>query len=190
MSQSSSVNASSRFHATHRVFGVTGWKNSGKTTLITRLIAELTRRGYKISSVKHAHHACDIDKEGTDSFRHREAGSGEVALVAAGNRWAIMHECRDEPEPLLTDVLDRLAPCDLVMVEGYKPEPFPKIEVRREKAVQHDPIASVDNQIVAIASERPEELKAEIALPTFQIDDIAAMADFVLSHVGLADPAS
>ena len=112
------------------VLGITGWKNSGKTTLTERLVRELTRRGWKISTVKHAHHAFDIDKEGTDSFRHRQAGAAEVAIVS-GNRWALMHELRGEDEPRLEAILARLAPCDLVLIEGYKRESHPKIEARQ-----------------------------------------------------------
>ena len=117
---------------TQRVFGVTGWKNSGKTTLTERLVAELVRRGWRVSTVKHAHHEFDIDKQGTDSFRHRQAGAGEVAIVSA-NRWALMHELRDEAEPALATILERLAACDIVIVEGYKREPHRKIEVRRRE---------------------------------------------------------
>lgn len=169
----------------HKVFGVTGWKNSGKTTLTTRLIAELTKRGYKISSIKHAHHKCDIDKPGTDSYRHREAGAGEVALVAAGVRWAVMHECTTEEEPLLDDILPMLSPCDLVLVEGYKKEPFPKIEVRRAEAKHTEPLAPKDNMIVALASDQPDELTPTEGLNVFQLDEVEAMADFLIDLVGL-----
>ena len=175
-------------HHGHRLFGVTGWKNSGKTTLITRLIAELSGRGYRISSIKHAHHKCDIDKEGTDSFRHREAGSGEVALVAAGVRWAIMHECNGDEEPLLNTILQRLAPCDLVLVEGYKTEPFPKIEVRRADAKQTEPIAPNDNRIVAVASDQPELLEGTHGLKQFQLDQVEQMADLIVEITGLPMP--
>ena len=102
---------------TQRVFGITGWKNSGKTTLAERLVTELTSRGWRVSTIKHAHHAFDIDKEGTDSFRHRAAGASEVAIVA-GSRWALMHELRGEEEPSLDEIVARLAPCDIVLVEG------------------------------------------------------------------------
>ncbi|WP_373237645.1 molybdopterin-guanine dinucleotide biosynthesis protein B [Cohaesibacter celericrescens] len=170
----------------HKVFGITGWKNSGKTTLITALIAELTKRGYRISSVKHAHHKCDIDREGTDSYRHRQAGSGEVALVAAGVRWAIMHECVDEQEHLLNDILPRLAPCDLVLVEGYKTEPFPKIEVRRADANHTDPLSPHDNRIVAVASDAPERLCGIQSLTVFELDAVAEIADFIVRKMKLA----
>ena len=127
-------------HMTQRVFGITGWKNSGKTTLTERLVAELTRRGWKVSTVKHAHHDFDIDKEGTDSFRHRQAGASEVAIVS-GRRWALMHELRGEDEPPLDVVLARLAPCDLVLVEGYKRESHKKIETRRADAKDTAPLS-------------------------------------------------
>jgi molybdopterin-guanine dinucleotide biosynthesis protein B len=112
------------------VFGITGWKNSGKTQLVTRLVAEFTQRGLKVSTVKHAHHNFDVDKPGADSYRHREAGAVEVALVS-GRRWALMHELRDQEEPPLEDILARLTPCDLILIEGYKRENHPKIETRR-----------------------------------------------------------
>jgi molybdopterin-guanine dinucleotide biosynthesis adapter protein len=170
----------------HRVFGLAGWKNSGKTTLVTRIIAAISARGFKVSSVKHAHHQCDIDKPGTDSFRHREAGAGEVALIAAGTRWAIMHECAEgEREILLDDVLARLGPCDLVLVEGFKTEPFPKIEVRRADAKKQDPLCPSDYQIVALACDAPDDLVETADLSLFHLDDIEQIADFILAYVGL-----
>src|SRR5262245_12971297 len=120
------------------VFGISGWKNSGKTGLTVRLVEELTSRGYRISTVKHAHHDFDIDKPGADSFRHREAGACEVAIVS-GKRFAIMHELRGDAEPSLVDILERIAPCDLVLVEGYKREPVPKIELRRLESKSREP---------------------------------------------------
>ena len=166
---------------THRVFGITGWKNSGKTTLTEGLVAELTRRGWRISTVKHAHHAFDIDKEGTDSFRHRAAGASEVAIVS-GNRWALMHELRGEQEPSMHTIIARLAPCDLVLVEGYKREDHPKIEVRRLDARERIPLAADDPHIVAIAADHPV---TGTDLPSFLLDDIAAIADFVEIQTGL-----
>jgi molybdopterin-guanine dinucleotide biosynthesis adapter protein len=167
---------------TQRVFGVTGWKNSGKTTLTEKLVSELTRRGWKVSTVKHAHHDFDIDKEGTDSFRHRHAGAGEVAIVSA-RRWALMHELRGEDEPTLDAVLSRLAPCDLVLVEGYKREGHKKIETRRMAAKDTNPLSAGDPSILAIAADYaiPEE-----TLPAFDLDDIGAIADFVEKAVDLA----
>ncbi len=122
---------------TRRVFGITGWKNSGKTTLTERLITELTSRGWRVATVKHAHHDFDIDKEGTDSFRHRLAGATEVAIVS-DRRWALMHELRGDEEPLLETMLARMSPCDIVLVEGYKRENHKKIEARRDRGEGSD----------------------------------------------------
>lgn len=164
-----------------RVFGVTGWKNSGKTTLAERLVAELSRRGWRVSTVKHAHHDFDIDKEGTDSFRHRRAGAAEVAIVS-GRRWALMHELRGEQEPPLEEILDRLGPCDLVLVEGYKREHHMKIEARRSEAREKSPLSEADPRIVAIAADHPV---ADGRLPMFSLDDISSIADFIERTTGL-----
>lgn len=159
-----------------RIFGITGWKNAGKTTLTVRLVAEFTDRGYTVSTVKHAHHAFDIDQEGTDSYRHRHAGAREVAIVS-GARWALMHELRDEEEPSLGVILQRLSPCDLVLVEGYKRENHAKIEVRRSLATRDRPsLAAEDPAIAAIAADHPVE---ESGLPVFHLDDIRRIADFI-----------
>jgi molybdopterin-guanine dinucleotide biosynthesis protein B len=163
------------------VFGITGWKNSGKTTLTERLVAEMARRGYRVSTVKHAHHAFDIDYEGTDSFRHRAAGATEVAIVS-GSRWALMHELRNEDEPRLAEVLARMAPVDLILIEGYKRESHAKIEVRRIEAAKREPLVPQDPMIVAIAADHDIE---GAALPVFALDDVPAIADFILSHCGL-----
>jgi molybdopterin-guanine dinucleotide biosynthesis protein B len=165
-----------------RIFGVTGWKNSGKTTLTVKLVEELTRRGWKISTVKHAHHAFDIDKEGTDSFRHREAGASEVAIVS-GRRWALMHELQGNQEPSLSEILARLEPCDLVIVEGYKRESHKKIEARRTTAKDTRPLAPGDPNIVAIAADHEV---AETTLPLFALDNVTAIADFVEVQMGMA----
>lgn len=167
---------------TQRVFGITGWKNSGKTTLVEKLVAELCRRGWTVSTVKHAHHDFDIDIEGTDSFRHRQAGASEVAVVS-GRRWALMHELRGGDEPPLDAILSRLAPCDLVLVEGYKREAHRKIEARRLDARDTAPLNAGDPHIVAIAADFP--LPGE-GLPTFDLDDIPAIADFIETATGLA----
>lgn len=171
---------------TGKVFGVTGWKNSGKTTLTERLVAEFTRRGYRISTVKHAHHSFDIDKDGTDSFRHRAAGAHEVAIVSHG-RWALMHELRDELEPPLDQILARLAPCDLVLVEGYKREAHLKIETRRQGAKDISPLSATDPAIVAVAADHPQP---DERLPVLDIDDIAAIADFIAARMDLRPPAT
>lgn len=162
---------------TQRVLGITGWKNSGKTTLTERLVAELTQRGLKISTIKHAHHSFDIDKEGTDSYRHRRAGAGEVAIVS-GNRWALMHELRGEDEPRLEAILARLAPCDLVLIEGYKREAHPKIETRRLDAKDSAPLTAGDNNIVAVAA---DHAVVGETVPVFDLDDICGIADFVVA---------
>lgn len=157
-----------------RVFGVTGWKNAGKTTLVERLVAEFVRRGWRVSTIKHAHHEVDIDRPGADSFRHRLAGATEVALVG-GRRYAIM---REQAEPSLAEVLERLAPADLVLIEGYKREAHPKIEVRAGKV---ESLAVADPNIVAIAADaRPTETH----VPWFRRDDIAAIADFIAGRAG------
>lgn len=166
---------------TQRVFGITGWKNSGKTTLTERLVAEFIRRGFRVSTVKHAHHAFDIDREGADSFRHRTAGATEVAIVS-GKRWALMHELRDEEEPQLDEILARLAPCDLVLIEGYKREAHPKIEARRVGAKDTAPLATNDPGIVAIAADHETEVGG---LPIFNLDDTSAIADFIEVRTGL-----
>lgn len=157
-----------------RIFGITGWKNAGKTTLTERLVGEFVRRGWRVSTIKHAHHDVDIDRPGTDSYRHRAAGAGEVALVG-GRRYAIM---REAAEPSLSDVLARLAPADLVLIEGYKREPHPKIEVRASP--EAEPLALGDPAIVAIAADRRP---FESDLPWFRRDDISAIADFIAARI-------
>ena len=163
------------------VFGVTGWKNSGKTTLVEALVSELTRRGWTVATVKHAHHDFDIDKRGTDSFRHRQAGAREVAIVS-DRRWALMHELQGEAEPHLEDILARLSPADIVLVEGYKRDSHKKIEARRAEAKSREPLAPADPNIIAIASDHAIEGET---LPVFDIDDITGMADFIEMTVGL-----
>jgi molybdopterin-guanine dinucleotide biosynthesis protein B len=166
---------------TSPIFGITGWKNSGKTTLVTRLVAEFTRRGYRVSTVKHAHHEFDIDKPATDSFRHREAGASEVMIVS-GHRWALMHELRGEGEPPLEAALKRLSPCDLVLVEGYKREGHPKIEARRRAAARTEPLAPQDPSILAVAADHATDPDGR---PCFDLDDIAGMADFIAAKLVL-----
>lgn len=164
-----------------RTFGITGWKNAGKTGLTERLVAELSKRGHNVSTVKHAHHEFDIDKPGTDSFRHRQAGAGEVAIVSS-HRYAIMHELRGKAEPALDLVLSRLSPCDLVLIEGYKNEPIPKIEVRRLEARSREPLCNNDPHVLAIAADHPV---TDSALPVFHLDDTSRIADFIERMTGL-----
>lgn len=161
------------------VIGIAGWKKSGKTTLTVRLVEELTRRGYKVATVKHAHHDFQIDDGPTDSARHRKAGAREVAIVSA-RRWAIVHEIGEADEPDLEDVLSWLSPADIVVVEGYKTAPIPKIEARRREARQHTPLAHTDPFVIAIAADHPVD---ETRIPVFSLDDIGAIADFVVASV-------
>jgi molybdopterin-guanine dinucleotide biosynthesis protein MobB len=162
-----------------RLYGVAGWKNAGKTGLMERLVAEITRRGFTVSTVKHAHHSFDVDHPGKDSFRHREAGAAEV-LLASRNRVALMQELRDAPEPPLSELLARLRPVDLVLVEGYKRDAHPKVEAHRA-ATGNPLIAPEDPTIRAVASDVPLSLDR----PVFDLNDTAAIADFILSEVGL-----
>jgi molybdopterin-guanine dinucleotide biosynthesis protein MobB len=163
------------------LFGVTGWKNSGKTGLMERLVNELTGRGLTISTVKHAHHSFDVDHPGRDSFRHRQAGATEVLLVSR-NRWALMHELRGAEEPPLVDLLDKLAPADLVLIEGYKTNPHPKIEAHRE-ATRQALIAPQDLSIVAVASDSVGAVEPlSGARPVFDLDDTVGIADFILER--------
>lgn len=164
------------------LFGVVGWKNSGKTTLVAKLVTELTRLGLKTAAVKHAHHEFDVDQPGRDSFRFREAGAREVAVIS-GKRVAIMHELRGEAEPSLEDVLMRLCGSDIVLVEGFKRHGHPKIEARRRESVQQTPMAGAFPGIVAIASDAQTDSGG---LPFFALDDAEGMAAFILRHTGLA----
>lgn len=164
-----------------RIFGISGWKNSGKTGLAVRLVEEFTRRGYRISTIKHAHHDFDIDKVGADSYRHRQAGATEVVIVS-GTRFAIMHELRGAAEPSFEEILARIGPCDLVLIEGYKREAVPKIEARRLDAKNREPLAPTDPHIVAIAADHPVD---DTTLPVFNLDDTATIADFVAEVTGL-----
>lgn len=157
-----------------RLFGVTGWKNAGKTTLVERLVAEFVRRRWRVATIKHAHHDVDVDQPGRDSWRHRAAGATEVALVG-GLRYAIM---REQHEPTLAEVLARLAPADLVLIEGFKREPHPKIEVRGGEGGPS--LAAGDPSICAIAADRQP---AETHLPWFRRDDTAAIADFIAGRL-------
>ncbi len=161
------------------VIGVVGWKNNGKTTLVTRLVAHLVGRGLRVSTVKHAHHSVDVDQPGKDSHRHREAGATEVVLATA-RRWVLIHELREEAEPPLEDLLAKMAPADLVIVEGFKRFPHPKIEVHR-KARGTPLIAREDRSVLAVASDEP---LPDLDRPVFDLDAIAEIADFILAHAG------
>jgi molybdopterin-guanine dinucleotide biosynthesis protein B len=160
------------------LLGIAGLKNAGKTTLAERLIGELTRRGLTVSSIKHAHHSVDVDEPGRDSHRHREAGAREVALVTA-RRVALMRELRGEREPTVFEIAARLAPADLVIVEGFKSSPFPKIEVRRAGM---PPLGDAATDIIAIASDTPIQDASRRVLP---LDDVATIADFIIDRFAL-----
>jgi molybdopterin-guanine dinucleotide biosynthesis protein B len=162
-----------------RVFGFAGWSGSGKTTLIEQLIPRLAMRAGKVSLVKHAHHAFDTDHPGKDSYRHREAGCTEV-LVSSSRRYALIHELRGETELTLSQAIDRLAPCDLVLVEGFKRDRIPKLEVWRP-SVGKPRLHPVDPAIAGIATDMPEAL-AGAKLPVFRLADIDEIATFVLSR--------
>ena len=161
-------------------FAIVGWKNSGKTTLVVRLVREFTNRGLAVSTLKHAHHAFDIDRRGRDSYRHREAGASEV-LVMSDRRWAMIGERREAGAFELDDLLAKLSAVDLLLIEGFKSSGFPKLEsFRRETGVE--PIARRDPSILAIATDAPLE---GIEIPMFELDDIAGIARFILRHCSL-----
>lgn len=162
-----------------KIYGVTGWKNAGKTGLMERLVAEFCARGLRVSTLKHAHHSTDVDQPGTDSHRHRSAGASEV-LLASPNRVAIMQELRDAEEPSFVDLLSRLNPVDLVLVEGFKREPHPKIEAYRTDA-GNPLIAPGDQSIRAVAS----DISLDLDRPVFDLDDTVAIADFIAGELGL-----
>jgi molybdopterin-guanine dinucleotide biosynthesis protein B len=167
-----------------RVFGLAGWSGSGKTTLVARLIPELVRRGLSVSTVKHAHHAFDVDTPGKDSYEHRRAGAAEV-LVSSAHRFALMRELRGAPEPTLEDLLARLAPVDLVLVEGFKRHAHDKLEIHRP-SVGKPLLAPDDPYIVAVASDVP---LVGLKVPVLALDDVAAIADFVMARAKLAGAA-
>jgi molybdopterin-guanine dinucleotide biosynthesis protein B len=159
-----------------RVFGLAGWSGAGKTTLLRRLIPALTARDFRVSTLKHAHHSFDVDQPGKDSWEHRQAGAEEV-LVASAARWALMHELRDQPEPGLPMLLARMRPVDIILVEGFKRESHPKIEVYR-MANAKPPLHPDDHSIVAVAADVAFD---RLAIPLLHLDDIEAIADLVLA---------
>ncbi len=163
-----------------RIFGLAGWSGSGKTTLLAALIPELVARGVSVSTIKHAHHEFDIDRPGKDSWRHREAGATEV-MVASARRWALMHELRGDPEPPLDDLVARMSPVDLLLVEGFKRQPHPKLEVHRP-SLGKPLIYPDDPHVVAIASDEP----FAVPLPLLPLGDAGAVAAFIADHLGLA----
>ena len=160
-----------------RIIGLAGWSGSGKTTLITKLIPRLLARGVKVSTLKHAHHGFDLDRPGKDSFMHREAGATEV-LISSARRWAILHELRAEEEWDLGALVGKMSPVDLVLVEGFKRDPFPKLEIHR--AENGKPLLyPQDPHIVAVASDTP---LAETPLPVLDLNAIEPIADLLLER--------
>ena len=164
-----------------KVFGIAGYSGSGKTTLLEKLIPQFTARGLTVSVIKHAHHGFDIDRPGKDSYRHRAAGASEV-LLSCNDRWALMHERRDGSDVTLDELLARLAPCDLVLVEGFKQEPIPKLEVYRPENGK-PPLFPERSDIVAVAS----NVTLATSLPELALDDVAAIADFVMNTLSLQE---
>ena len=165
------------------IYGVVGFKNAGKTGLMERLVSEFTARGYSVSTIKHAHHRFDVDQPGKDSFRHREAGATQT-LLASGTRWALMSELRGDIEPPLTELLAKMSPVDLILVEGYKRDDHRKIEAVRGEN-NHPLIAVDDANVRAIAADCP----VSIDRPLFDLNDTNAIADFITADLALAAPA-
>jgi len=159
------------------VFGVTGWKNAGKTGLMERLVAEINGRGHSVSTLKHAHHTFDVDHPGKDSHRHRLAGASQV-LLASTERWALMNEHRGAEEPSLSELLAKLEPVDVVLIEGWKRDSHPKVEAWRAET-GNPLIAPNDPTILAVAS----DTSFEIDRPMFDLDDTAAIANFILDYL-------
>jgi molybdopterin-guanine dinucleotide biosynthesis protein B len=163
-----------------KTFGFAGWSGSGKTTLIEQLIPRLVKRGLKVSLIKHAHHSFDVDQPGKDSYRHRHAGAAEV-LVTSSRRWVLMHELRGEQEPSIEAQIQRLSPCDLLLVEGFKHAPIPKLEVWR--AATGEPLLHPnDPEIIAVASDQ----RIDTRLPLLDLSDVDGIGAFIIGHLGLA----
>src|SRR5687768_13173863 len=163
-----------------KIFGFAGWSGSGKTTLIEKLVPRFVKRGLRVSLIKHAHHTFDVDKEGKDSYRHRQAGASEI-LVTSSRRWVLMHELRGTAEPSFEEQVKHITPCDLLLVEGYKYAPIPKLEVWR--AEPGEPLLHPnDPHIVAVAS----DAKVETRLPLLDLNDPERITGFIVQHQGLA----
>ena len=163
------------------VIGITGWSGSGKTSLITRLIPELRSRGLRVATIKHAHHTFDTDTPGKDSYKHRAAGALEV-VVSSKKRWAFMHENHDDGEPSLGDLLQRMSPADIILVEGFKNDSHAKIEVHRP-STGAELICSTNESVIAIAS---DENMPDRAVPVLDLNDTRAIANFIAHHCASA----
>jgi molybdopterin-guanine dinucleotide biosynthesis protein B len=162
-----------------RIFGFAGWSGSGKTTLIEQLIPRFVQRGLRVSLIKHAHHTFDVDQPGKDSYRHRHAGAQEI-LVTSSRRWVLMHELRGSPEPSFDEQVRQISPCDLLLVEGFKHAPIPKLEVWRAETGE-GLLHPNDPHIVAVAS----DAKLETKLPLLDLNDVDAIAGFILKKLEL-----
>jgi len=173
-----------------KIFGLAGWSGSGKTTLVVRLLPALVGRGLSVSTVKHAHHAFDVDQPGKDSYEHRRAGASEV-MVSSANRWALVHELRGASELTPEELFARMTPVDLLLVEGFKAHAHDKLEVHRP-ALGKPLICADDANVVAVATDAPgfEPAAARGTLPVFDLDDIAGIADFIVAHCGLGRAAA
>jgi len=172
-----------------RVFGFAGWSGSGKTTLIEQVVPKLVARGVRVSLIKHAHHRFDVDRPGKDSYRHRHAGCSEV-LVTSRERWALMHELRGGRELTLAETLARLSPCDLVLIEGYKAAPIPKLEIWRPAAGK-PLLYPRDPHIIGIATDSLEPLPPTLggrALIRVKLEDTEAIATLVLAEARVGAP--
>jgi molybdopterin-guanine dinucleotide biosynthesis protein B len=161
-----------------KIFGLAGWSGSGKTTLIVKLIPELVGRGLSVSTMKHAHHDFDIDQPGKDSFEHRQAGASEV-MISASKRWALMHEVRNEGEPNVDDLIARMTPVDLLLVEGFKSHAHSKMEIHRP-TLKKPLLQKHDPNIIAVAS---DEIIENLSVPVFDLADIIAIANFIIKKV-------
>lgn len=164
-----------------KILGLAGWSGSGKTSLLVKLIPELVRRGHSVSTLKHAHHNFDVDRPGKDSYEHRIAGASEV-LISSANCFALMHELRGAPEPTVGELVARLSPVDLVLIEGYKAHAHDKLEVHRP-ALGKPLLAAEDRYVVAVASDAPIP---GLKVPLIDLNNVSAIADFVVAHCGLA----
>jgi molybdopterin-guanine dinucleotide biosynthesis protein B len=163
-----------------KIFGLAGWSGSGKTTLMVHLLPELVGRGVKVSTVKHAHHDFEIDRPGKDSYEHREAGATEV-MITGGKRWALMHEIREKAEPSVAELMRHMTLVDLLMIEGFKNDEHPKLEVFRA-ATGKPLLCTQDQNIVAVAS---DEALAGLDIPQLDLNNVPAIADFIIDYCGL-----
>lgn len=166
-----------------KVFGLAGWSGSGKTTLVVKLLPELIGRGFSVSTIKHTHHSFDIDKPGKDSYEHRLAGASEV-MISSSVRWALLRELRGEPEPDLKALIARMTPVDILLVEGFKAYPHPKLEIYRP-ALGKPMLCLNDPHVVAVAS---DALPPDLPVPGFALDDVAGIADLIVATLRLEAP--